>query len=164
MRIRKETPADHKSVEAIHDAAFKGPAEAGLVRALRPTALASLVAEVDGAIAGHVLFFPLPLLRGDERMEAVGLAPLAVRPDSQRTGIGSALTRAGLERLDGYPLVVVLGDPAYYGRFGFSPGSGLGLTSRYADAGDAFQALELIEGALKGGGWTTVYPAAFDAV
>jgi len=164
MQIRNETIEDHSAIDQIHERAFGGQAEAALVRAIRPTALASLVAVVDDAPVGHVLFSPLPLRRGAESIAAAALAPLAVLPEHQRCGAGSALTRAGLERLESCPVVIVLGDPAYYARFGFRPAAGFGVTGEYAGAGNAFMALELSAGALAGGGWQTQYPDAFHGV
>ena len=164
MQIRNETPQDHSAADQINEIAFGGPDEAALVRALRSSALLSLVAVIDGVPAGHVLFSPLPLVRGDERLAAAALAPLAVLPEFQRQGVGSALSRAGLERLGDCPVVIVLGDPAYYGRFGFRAAAGFGVSGKYAGAGDAFMALELAPGALAGGEWRTDYPAAFDGV
>jgi len=88
-------------------------------------------------------------LRHEPSGGGLGLGPLAVLPKFQRTGIGSRLMRAGLEhvrRLD-YGFVVLLGDPAFYSRFGFRPGHTFGLSSDYGD-GDEFQVLKLYPGAL----------------
>lgn len=93
----------------------------------------------------------------------LGLAPLAVHPDHQRKGIGRALVEAVLQaaKADGAKVIVVLGDPAYYGRFGFRPASGIGLTCPWPQAGDAFQALVLASPAPRG---LVRYHAAFDAL
>ena len=84
-------------------------------------------------------------------LRGLGLGPIAVLPECQRTGIGSRLMRAGLElcRQQGYDFIVLLGDPGYYSRFGFKPARGFGLSSDYGD-GDEFQVLELRPGALAG--------------
>lgn len=89
------------------------------------------------------------------------LAPLAVRPDCQRQGIGMALTRAGLNacRLAAIEAVVVLGDPGYYSRLGFSAERASHIESRWS--GEAFMALELVEGALESHHLIANYPAAF---
>ena len=131
----------------MHAAAFPTNAEARLVDALRSAgqAAVSLVALVEGEVAGHVFF---------SRVEAnaglgVGLAPLAVQPLRQRKGIGLALVQAGIAacRKAGFGYVVVLGDPGYYGRFGFVRASSVGLGNEYgADA--HFLVLELRPGAL----------------
>src|SRR5262249_35106423 len=82
----------------------------------------------------------------------LGLGPLAVSPPHQRRGIGGALVRAGLEacRHTGFGAAVVLGDPAYYGRFGFVSARRFGLSSEYKAPDDAFMAIELHRGALAG--------------
>ncbi len=104
-------------------------------------------------VLGHVLFTPVTFDRHPAAGSLVGsgFGPIAVLPEFQRAGIGSRLMRAGLDhvrRLD-YGFVVLLGDPAYYSRFGFKPGMRFGLSSDYGD-GDEFQALELRPGALAG--------------
>ena len=93
--------------------------------------------------------------------DALALAPMSVRPDRQRQGIGSALVRAALERArqQGWQAVIVLGHPGYYPRFGFSAALARPLASPFS--GDAFMALELIPGALQGGAGRVVYPSAF---
>lgn len=107
---------------------------------------ASLVAEVDGAVVGHVAFSPVTVGSG---AVGAGLAPLAVLPSHRRRGVGSALVRAGLQacRDAGLGWAVVLGEPHYYGRFGFRAAPALGLTDEYG-GGDAFQAVELTPGSL----------------
>ena len=121
MFVRPELPGDRVDVRTVHTAAFGRSAEADLVDPLRATEgwlpSLSLVAEQHGTIVGHVLFSDV-LLAG---RPVLSLAPLGVHPDHQRAGIGTALVRTGLaiaERTD-RGLVVVLGNPAYYGRFGF---------------------------------------------
>src|SRR5262245_13470726 len=98
MRIRFERPSDAVEVRDVNIAAFGREAEADLVEALRRAArpFISLVAENDGAVAGHILFSPVAL-SSDPDLRIAGLAPMAVRPKHQRQGIGSALVRAGLD-------------------------------------------------------------------
>ena len=138
--IRPERPGDAADIDRVHRTAFPGPEEAGLVADLRAAgrAAVSLVAVVDGTVVGHILLSPATPAPG------LGLAPLAVVPAFQRRGIGSDLVRAGLEaaRSTGAAYVVVLGDPAYYGRFGFRPAASLGLSCVFG-GGDAFQVLAL---------------------
>jgi putative acetyltransferase len=129
--VREEQPADHAAVRALHQAAFEGPDEAALVDALRALPEHrpgwSLVAVEEGRVVGHILFSRVGL-RGAPR-GALALAPMAVVPDRQRQGIGGALVREGLRRADAAeePLVIVVGHPEYYPRFGFVPARPLGL-------------------------------------
>lgn len=148
--IRPEAPADLASIRAVLTAAFPTAAEAGLVDALRSAGrlTVSLVATISsGELVGHVALSPLTL--DDHPTSGLGLAPVAVAPAHQGRGLGGALVRAALAaaRDRGAGVVVLLGAPAYYSRFGFVPASTFGLTSEY-DAGDAFQAIELVPGAL----------------
>jgi putative acetyltransferase len=134
--IDAELPDDISAVRAVHVAAFPTSAEADLVDALRANhhATVSLVARVDNTVVGHVLFSPVTLERdGHVIARGVGLAPLAVLPAHQRVGIGAALSRAGLDecRRIGAPFCVVLGEPAYYQRFGFTRASDLGVDNEY---------------------------------
>ena len=91
---------------------------------------------------------------------AAGLAPMAVHPDLQRRGIGSRLVEEGLEacRAAGRELVVVLGHPDYYPRFGFTPAAGLGLVWEHDAPSEAFLALELVPGAAGEGGMVSYRP------
>ena len=90
---------------------------------------------------------------------------MAVAPAAQRTGIGSALVRAGLQECQraGAELCVVLGHPDYYPRFGFQPASQLGLSCKWPVPDEVFMALEFIEGAARGGGRAHYHPF-FDEV
>jgi putative acetyltransferase len=96
-------------------------------------------------------------------LRGLGLGPIAVLPEYQRTGIGSRLMRAGLKlcRGQGYDFVVLLGDPHYYARFGFAPGRGFGLSSDYG-SGDEFQLLELRSGVLAGASGRVEYLPEFN--
>jgi putative acetyltransferase len=164
VQIRKEQPADIGAVYAINALAFPTAAEARLVNTLRADAnpVVSLVAEEAGALIGHILFSPVTLA-GREQVSIMGLAPMAVVPARQRSGVGSALVAAGLEacRALAATAVVVLGHPAYYARFGFLPASGFGITSVYAAPDEAFMALALVPG-LSGLSGTVRYHSAFN--
>jgi putative acetyltransferase len=131
MIIRDERPEDREAVARIVGAAFGRPDEAELVERLRGDGDAALplVACEDDGVIGHVLLSPM---RAPFR--ALGLAPLSVSPERQRSGVGTALTKAGLQRAaaDGWEAVFVLGDPAYYRRFGFSVERAAGFASPYA--------------------------------
>lgn len=153
MRIRPEAPADVASIDTLNRAAFGGPVEARIVAALRGAVapLLSLVAEDEGQVVGHILFSPVTLDPTSPAL-VMGLAPMAVSPDRQRQGIGSALVRAGLDacRDAGAAVVVVVGHPEYYPRFGFVPASRFGLRCEYDVPDDVFMAVELQPGTLTG--------------
>lgn len=144
--IRPERTEDAAAIDATVEAAFGRPDEVRLVQGLRAAGAweLSLVALQRDRIVGH-LGFSAVTVQGAAVPGVVGLAPLAVRPDRQRQGIGTALVQAGLDRLRqaGCRLVVVLGDPAFYRRFGFRPAASLGLTYPGAVPEEAFQALML---------------------
>lgn len=169
MEIRPEQIDDRAAIYDLLCQAFPTPEEALLVERLREsgTATVALVAiepDDDGEldVVGHVAFSPV-VLEPPTPWPGLGLAPLAVRPQAQRQGIGSQLVQAGLEacRAAGAGFVVVLGDPAYYSRFGFVAGSQFGLANEYG-VDHKFMALELKPGCLSYGGLVR-YGAAFAA-
>ncbi len=129
-------------------------------------ATVSLVAVLCERVVGHIFFSPVAIVSG-RGLSVMGLAPMAVHPDWQQQGIGSALVRAGLRACarQGIQAVVVLGHPTYYPRFGFEPAADAGLQSEYADAPpEAFMALELEPGALDVAHGTVSFHPAFRAV
>lgn len=141
MQIRDENAVDFGAIRALLTSTFPTEAEADLVDQLRHDrdAVIGLVAVPDGAVAGHIM-----LSRMTAPMRAVGLAPLAVTPSRQRQGTGSALVAhaIGEARAMLFDAVFVLGDPAYYGRFGFSAETAAAFESPYA--GPYFMALALM--------------------
>jgi len=151
MEIRAEAENDRALVRELNVVAFEGSAEADLVDGLRQNAspIISLVAEEEGQIVGHILFSPAGLI-GHPEARIMGLAPMAVLPEHQNKGIGSALVRAGLEQCRnlGFAAVIVLGHPEYYPRFGFKPASRFNLESEYDVPDEVFMAIELEPGAL----------------
>jgi putative acetyltransferase len=160
--VRRERPGDEGAIRAVIAAAFGGAAEADVVEHLRADGglILGLVHESGGGIVGYVAFARLTVAVGEGTAAAAGLAPLAVAPSHQNRGVGSLLVRAGLDGLKqhGERIVFVLGDPAYYGRFGFAVMDG--FVSRYA--GPYFQALRLAADAPASGRVT--YPKAFDGL
>jgi putative acetyltransferase len=159
--IRYARESDRPAIAAVVEAAFGQPDEARLVERLRAEGdvLFELVAEADGEVAGHILFSRL----WADRLEMfAALAPLAVRPERQRTGLGSALVRAGLEsaREFGAHGVLVLGHPAYYPRFGFSAEAAARVAAPYAGQ-PTFMALALEDGAFDRP-LSVAYPDAFN--
>jgi putative acetyltransferase len=151
IQIREETNADLEDIHKVHQAAFDSPAEAHLVDLLRDRdkVSISLMAAVNGEIVGHILFSPVSLDPPPPEWHALGLAPVGVIPGRQRQGLGAALVNHGLERCQelGIDLVVVLGDPAYYSRFGFQRAIDYGLSNEYL-ADEHFMVLELTPGVL----------------
>ncbi len=151
----------------MNRAAFGTSAEADLVDLLRPKAgkLVSLVAEVDDTVVGHVLFSPVSLSAHDN-LNIMGLGPMAVAPDHQRKGIGSALVREGLEQCKqlGCQAVVVLGHAEYYPRFGFVPAARYAIRSEFDVPEDVFMIAELVAGALRGASGVVRYDEAFGSV
>ncbi|WP_338702459.1 N-acetyltransferase [Streptomyces sp. Q6] len=164
---RPETDADRAAVHAVNVAAFPTPAEADLVDALRADEDAwldglSYVAEApDGTVAAHALITRCTV----DGAPAAALAPVAVRPQDQRTGAGSAVVRAVLEaaRARGERIVLVLGHPEYYPRFGFVPASTYGIRPGFDVPDEAMMAL-ILDGGPDSGQvprGTITYPAAF---
>ena len=156
LALRPETPEDLPGIRFVEEAAFAHHNEADLVDLVRKVGKTtlSMVAVQDGVIIGHALFTTVtfgPPHPGEQAGRGLGLGPIAVLPEFQRTGIGARLMRAGLEHVRrlGYGFVVLLGNPAYYSRFGFMPGRGFNLSSDYGD-GNEFQVLELHPGTLVG--------------
>jgi len=164
--IRPEMAADHDAVRHVNRLAFGQDAEARLVEALRDSGYvrASLVAVKDGQVVGHILFSDLPIITEAETVPALALAPLAVLPEVQNQGIGTALVRRGLEvcKAQGHRIVVVLGHPHYYQRFGFSSKLAAHLESPYSGR-ESFMAVGLVPGALDGVTGKVVYPPPFNA-
>lgn len=163
--VRPEAADDTGAVRVVNELAFSSNAEARLVDRLRRDArpLVSIVAEIDRELVGHILFSPVTL-SGRTDLQLMGLAPMAVRPDRQRCGIGTALVEAGLAaclRL-GTDAVVVLGHPRYYPRFGFMPASRFRLRCAWDVPDDVFMALELRAGCLDEAGGQVEYHTAFN--
>jgi putative acetyltransferase len=123
--IRIETPDDILAIREVNEQAFGRSDEADLVDALRirGAITLSLVADLDRIIVGHILFSPVSIESDTGSTVGIALAPMAVLPEFQRQGIGSQLINTGLDQLSelGHSLVVVLGHPGYYPRFGFTP-------------------------------------------
>jgi len=154
VTIRPEEERDHAAVRQMNLHAFETTLEADLVDAVRPAArpLISLVAELNSAVVGHILFTPVTVHDDETIFKAIGLGPMAVLPELQRRGIGSRLVEAGLEgcRELSEHVVVVLGHADYYPRFGFRPAAAHGIRYRGPDFDPFFFVAELENGALEG--------------
>jgi putative acetyltransferase len=145
VEIRPATAADWANIRDVHLRAFPTAAEAKLVERLIADgdAAVSIVADSCRAIVGHVLMSRMNVHADGRALAALGLAPVAVVPDRQRQKIGSALVEAAVREASsaGAEILFVLGEPDYYGRFGFSAETAAPFASPYA--GRHFQALAL---------------------
>jgi putative acetyltransferase len=163
MRVRPETGDDAAAIEGVHLAAFPTCAEADLVRRLHEDfdSEISLVAEQGGAIVGHVMLSRMEVTGDGEPIRALGLGPVGVLPGHQGAGIGGALIESALAvaRTLGEELVFVLGEPAYYERFGFTAATARPFASPYA--GPYFLALALRPGAASPASGSASYAPAF---
>ena len=152
LQIRDERVGDEAAIRRLHCEAFGGDLEARLVDLLRARGRVAMsrVALAEGNIVGHVLLSPVTI-EDNAGVRALGLAPVAVLPQFQRTGIGSQLITDALRICagDGYELVVLVGEPKYYGRFGFRSAKTFGLDNEYG-VNDEFMVRELREGCLNG--------------
>ena len=152
--IRQETPEDAAAIRHVNEEAFGQKEEAEIVEKLRRRGVLtiSLVAVQDIKIVGHIAFTPVKVESEHSSFGAIALAPMAVLPAYQRKGIGPQLVRAGLEecRHLGHEIVVVLGHPDYYPRFGFIPAKPKGIDCEFQVPDEAWMILELEEGALAG--------------
>jgi len=152
--IRPETPEDADSIRHVNQQAFGQEDESKLVEKLRNNGVLtiSLVAVQDNEIIGHIAFSPVKVESERSSFEAIALAPMAVLPAHQRKGIGSQMVRAGLEecRRLGHEVVVLVGHPDYYPRFGFMPAKPGGIDCEFEVPEEAWMILELRAGALAG--------------
>jgi len=168
MIIGPETVEHHAAIHEVNLLAFGQEDEARLVESLRQSedfiAELSLVAVEDGRVIGHILFSPIIIETGEAAIPALSLAPMAVRPEFQNRGIGSELVRQGLKECQrlGHKVVVVIGHPTYYPRFGFSSASAKGLESPFQVPDEAFMVIQLVPGALDAISGMIRFPPAFD--
>lgn len=171
MNIRPENPQDIEAIHHLETAAFDRTDEADLVDRLRDNGgvTLSLVAEQDGKLVGHILFSPVMVEHESGTFTALGLGPVAVLPEHQNQGIGSALIINGLERCRemGHSLVFLIGHPTYYPRFGFQPAVPLGFDCAYVpdkSHHEHFMVIALQPGALAGKAGYMRYRPEFDGV
>lgn len=168
LSFARETDDDIAGIREVLTAAFGRTNEAELVDAIRqsPNFLPelSIVAAENGNVFGHILFSPIVIEATGQRSPALALAPLAVTPARQCQGIGSQLVQAGLSKCCelSHGIVVVLGHPRYYLRFGFQRASQWGVQAPFPVPDEAFMVLELKSGALSNVSGTVHYPSYFD--
>ncbi|MDZ8053737.1 MAG: GNAT family N-acetyltransferase [Aulosira sp. ZfuVER01] len=168
MNIRSETIQDYPAIAEVNILAFGQENEAKLIAEIRDSDRyipeLSLVAEVEGLVVGHILFSYIDLV-GEETFQVLGLAPMAVLPNFQRKGIGSALVQAGLEIANKRKeaIVIVLGHPPFYTRFGFEPSVNYAIASPFPVPEEFFMVkpLQSYQETYKG---KIVYPPAFEKV
>ncbi|BEM65790.1 N-acetyltransferase [Serratia nevei] len=165
MLIRVEIPVDAAGIDALLRRAFGRDDEADLVQQLREDGLLTLgvvATDDEGGVVGYAAFSPVDVA-GEDR-QWVALAPLAVDESLRRQGLAEKLVYEGLDSLNefSYAAVVVLGDPVYYGRFGFKPAAAYGLHCRWPDTESAFQVYPLAEDALNGVSGEVAFSAPFN--
>jgi len=158
MKVRAQSRKESGAVYTLVEAAFGGRDEADLAAALFDggDAELALVMEAEGRIVGHILFSRLQAPEG-----SLALAPVSVAPDLQNRGVGTALIRDGIGRAreKGWGAIFVLGEPAYYGRFGFRNDTAANFETPYPK--DYFMGLELVPGFLADRAAPVVYAAPF---
>ncbi|MDV2991132.1 MAG: N-acetyltransferase Eis [Chroococcidiopsis sp. SAG 2025] len=170
MIIRAEAVEDYTNIFKVNKLAFGREDEARLVDNVRQLAnfnpKLSLVAIEGDRLVGHILFSEIAIVSPQGEVTALALAPLAVLPQFQNQGIGSQLVRAGLKQCQilGYKIVIVLGHPNFYSRFGFAPAINKGLRSPFSVPDEIFMVLELVPGALIGVSGMVTYSSPFDCV
>ncbi len=156
MKIRQETRNDYSDVYNLNKLAFEEDEEARLVDLLRKSSAfipeLSLVAVIEDNIVGHILFTKIKIIdnKGNEN-ESLALAPMAVSPNYQKSGIGGQLIKKGLDKARemNFKSVIVLGHEKYYPKFGFESTTKWGITSPYNVPTNVFMGIELVDDGLK---------------
>lgn len=165
VRVRRAVPEDAPHIRDVLTAAFETESEANIVDGLMADGDAEfiLIAEAAGHHIGNVTFSRLTVSGTDQPIRALALAPVAVHPELQGLGIGSGLIEGGLALAgkDKWDLVLVLGEPDYYSRFGFSVEAAAGIECPYSGpylAAWTFPGVELPDGLV------VRYPDAFHSL
>jgi putative acetyltransferase len=165
--IRPEEAPDIPAISEVHRSAFGGDTEVNIVEAVRASSGfirdLSRVAVKDGHVVGHILLSPVHIEEGASSSPALALAPIAVRPGCQKQGIGSLLVEESLRRCRelGHSIVIVIGEPSFYSRFGFTPARAHGLEAPFPVPDEAFMVLDLAGSALGGIAGMVCYPPPF---
>ena len=170
--IRQEKPSEYATVSEIIKEAFQieppgDQTEHLLVEKLRRSEAfipqLSLVAEIDEKLVGYILLTKIHIVDKEEKFESLAMAPVAVRPEFQRQGIGAKLIYKAHEvaRRLGYSSVVLIGYKAYYPRFGYHMASKYGIELPFEAPPENCMVLELRKGALEGVSGMVEYPEAF---
>ncbi len=174
LYIKPENQENILEIEKVVIAAFGGSAEAKLIKTIGKSSNfipeLSLVAVEKEKILGHILFSPIVIENETKstisKISALALAPLAVIPARQKQVIGSELVRLGLTKCRdlNYNIVVVIGHPEYYPRFGFQTAKKFGIAAPFPVPDEAFMLLELQPDVLMGISGIVKYPAYFNEV
>ena len=168
LKIRPEESKDYSEIDLVNNLAFKRENEAKLIRKIRESDRyipeLSLVAKLDNKVVGHIMFSYIYLV-AEEAIEVLALAPIAVLPEFQNKGIGSLLVKTGLEIAEKIPasIVIVLGEPKFYHRFGFKPAINYGIQSPF-DVPDKYFMVRLVTYEERNYRGKIKYPATFDNV
>ena len=167
--IRKESSLDYDRISKVNDLAFVQKQEGELIVKLRMRKEyipeLSLVAEFNGNIIGHILFFPIYILSGDDKIQTLALAPMSIIPGFQNKGLGGDLIMAGMKAANelGFTSVLVLGHPKYYPKFGFKKASKWKIKAPFDVPEEAMMAIELKNGSLNFGGGIIDFPPEYTA-
>lgn len=169
MIIRTETSDDYQAVYEVNCLAFGNREdEARLVERIRTSEgfvpELSIVAAADGEVVGHILLSEAIVESPEQQHKVIVLAPIAVKPDCQKRGVGSALIAEGIRRCKqlGYGLILLIGHPAYYPKFGFQPARQFGLELKQFEVPDeVFMVYEVEAGKLREIQGELKYPEAF---
>jgi len=171
VEIRKEVASDFPDVYELNKASFGQESEPKLVELLRKSNAfipeLSLVATRNNDIVGYILFTKIKIKEDNgKEFESLALAPMAVRPDLQKQGIGGKLIRYGLNKATelGYKSVIVLGHEHYYPKFGFVSTERWKIKAPFDVPTDAFMGIELVENGLTDETGTVQYPKEFEMV
>ena len=170
VTVLSETKEFYPAIHEVNVLAFGRESEARLVERLRESTdfiqELSLVALKEGRVVGHILFSPVSIETEAGTFPALALAPMAVHPGYQNQGIGSQLVRQELDhcRKLGHKVVILVGHPEYYPRFGFILAKSKRLVAPFPVPDEAFMVIELERGALDGIAGMVKYPAEFDGV
>jgi putative acetyltransferase len=171
IKLRQENSDDFKEVYELNSLAFEQENEAKLVDLLRKSDAfvpeLSLVATLDNKIVGHILFTKIQIIDNDQNVyNSLALAPLAVKPEFQKKGIGGQLIRTGLEksRRLNFNSVIVSGHEHYYPKFGFVPTGKWKIKAPFDVSANVFMGIELVVDGLKNVSGTVKYPREFETL
>ena len=167
LTIRPESKRDYLQIKQINDLAFNQENEGIMIENLRskPEFIPelSLIAKLENEIVGHILFLPLKIKNNNSEFTTLSLAPMAVKSEYQKMGIGGKLMKKGFEvsKELGFTSIIVLGYPEYYPKFGFKPAINWGIKPPIDVPSEVFMAIELEKDALKDVSGTVEFPLEY---